>query len=273
MMAVLTERPDVAEGVAHLRFEAGAQVAFLADVHLSEDEPETFALWQHTLRHCEADALFILGDCFEVWVGDDWGLQDEFALACAEVLQELSARVPVYFLHGNRDFLLGPAFAAHCGLRLLPPQALLELGPQRVLLAHGDEWMLGEPDYMAFRQKVRQAAWQADFLAQPLAQRLTVAQQLREQSRAAQAKAAGQGSYQSDIDISAAAASMRAVGAAWLIHGHTHKPGCGTLAPGLLRWVLSDWSATGSRGDVLHLNAEELTRQTLRWKAAERDLL
>ena len=143
--------------------------------------------WEHYLAHTRADAVFILGDLFEVWVGDD-GLQGQdddarFEQRCVEILRAAAARRAVHFMHGNRDFLFGQAAAAGAaGLTLLDDPTVLTFGGQRWLLTHGDALCLDDRDYLQFRAQVRTTAWQQNFLAQPLAERRAFARGLRQQS-------------------------------------------------------------------------------------------
>ena len=245
-------RSSTSPGPAALARIQGSNYACIelhADVHLQAQEPATFALWQSYIESSAADCLIILGDLFEVWVGDDWGLSDPFALQCAAVLHAASQHKDIYYLHGNRDFLLGAAYAAACGMQLLTEPCVLDLGHEQILLSHGDAWVTSDVAYQNFRHMVRQPQWQADFLAQPLAARLQLAANIRAQSQAAQA---GRTHYD-DINPLPALAAMQAASAQTLIHGHTHRPSHDELDSSHTRWVLSDWDANAGRGDVLRL--------------------
>lgn len=234
-------------------------VDFLSDLHLQASEPATLAAWRHYLQTTPADALFILGDLFEVWVGDD--VLDEpgsfEARACA-LLQAASRRHALFFLHGNRDFLIGPGFARCTGATLLHDPTVLVWQGQRLLLSHGDALCLQDVDYQRFRQQARSPAWQQHFLAQPLAQRRAQARGIRAESEARKQS----GAVYADVDAAAAAAWLQAARAATLVHGHTHRPGEHALGPGLARTVLSDWdlAAHPPRADVLRLSAAGLER-------------
>lgn len=226
--------------------QAAAQwqrIDFISDLHLDAQEPNTFAAWVQYMTHTPADALFILGDLFEVWVGDD--NSDPFALHCQTVLQATAQRLPVYFMCGNRDFLVGNDFLAITGVHGLNDPTVLDLSfvegatPTRILLSHGDAWCLADHDYLAFRQQVRQADWQAAFLAKPLAERQAYARSVR---NASDARKQSHTDY-ADVDTQAAIAGLQAAQATVLIHGHTHKPATHDLGQGLSRWVLSDWHA------------------------------
>ena len=154
-------------------------------------------------------------------------------------------------MRGNRDFLVGPAFLAACGVQDLPDPVTLIFGGQRWLLSHGDALCLDDAPYQQFRQQVRQPAWQRQFLARPLAERQAIARHMRGQSSARQ-QAMNQWA---DVDADAARALLAAARAPVLIHGHTHRPASHTLGAGLSRVVLSDWclDAPAPRAEVLRL--------------------
>ncbi len=234
-------------------------VDFLSDLHLQASEPATAAAWQRYLQTTPADALCILGDLFEVWVGDD--VLDEsgsFEAQACGWLRTAAQRCAVYFLHGNRDFLVGTGFAAHTGATLLTDPTVLVFQGQRWLLSHGDALCLNDVDYQRFRAQVRTDAWQAAFLAQSLLERRTLARGIRSESEAR--KRSGQ--PYADVDTSAALAWLHAAQAHTLIHGHTHQPATHHLADGAQRVVLSDWdlAAPTPRGDVLRLTPQGLER-------------
>lgn len=263
-----------AECIAPANWQA---VDVISDLHLQAGEPETFEAWAAYLRcpsHERADALFILGDLFEVWVGDDVlsthtstsSVDHAFWRACADALQAYSAHAPVYFMPGNRDFLLGPAGLDACGMQgLNDPTVLVFLG-QRWLLSHGDALCLADTDYMRFRAQVREPAWQHSFLAQPLTQREAIARDLRTQSEARKRSTGNDPSLWADVDTQAARRWLRHADANTLIHGHTHRPATHDLGDGLQRIVLSDWemSAQPARAEVLRLDAQGLHRRALR---------
>ena len=229
-------------------------IDFISDLHLQASEPETFEAWQRYMRATRADAVFILGDLFEVWVGDDAacdGRASGFESLCASVLQHTAARIPVFFMHGNRDFLLGPAFMAQCDCTLLDDPTVLDFGGQRWVLSHGDALCLADTDYLKFRAVVRSTSWQQDFMAKPLAERRAIARSLREQSEARKKSSA----IYADVDTGAAVEWLRAGEASHMIHGHTHRPANHVMEKGLRRIVLSDWdmAAPTPRAEVLRL--------------------
>ncbi len=230
-------------------------IDFLSDLHLAPDMPRTVAAWAQVLRHSRADALCLLGDVFEVWVGDD-GRGQPFEQGLIEVLRDAAGRRPVAFMVGNRDFLVGPAFHAETGLIALPdPSCLLAWG-RRWLLCHGDEQCLDDKPYQAFRAQVRSAAWQHGFLARPLTERVALARDMRRQSATHQALEQGMAA---DLDADACRLLLAQAGARTLIHGHTHRPGIHDLGDGLQRVVLSDWDlddAECPRAEVLRLQRD-----------------
>jgi UDP-2,3-diacylglucosamine hydrolase len=212
-------------------------IEFISDLHLAEDTPRAFAAWRDYLLGTRADAIFILGDLFEAWVGDDARFEGFEAVATA-VLTEAAARRPIAFMVGNRDFLLGAEMLAACGMRGLSDPTVLAAFGQRTLLAHGDAWCIADIDYQQFRRMVRSPAWQAQVLALPLAERRARARSMRSESERKTAE--HQGDW-ADVDHAIAIEQLRAAQATTLVHGHTHRPATETLAPGLVRHVLSDW--------------------------------
>lgn len=236
-------------------------VDFISDLHLQAADPATSAAWQQYMQSSPASAVFILGDLFEVWVGDDAavnapdnpGEAPGFEACCADVLHEATQRLRVFFMHGNRDFLVGTQFLDACHVTLLADPTVLTFAGQRWLLTHGDALCLDDLDYMAFRQQVRSANWQRDFLAKPLLERRAIARAIRDQSEARKRSGVSYG----DVDAPAARQWLQAAQAAALIHGHTHKPADHDLGAGLARVVLSDWdlAATPPRAEVLRLTA------------------
>jgi UDP-2,3-diacylglucosamine hydrolase len=232
-------------------------VDFISDLHLHESEPATFKAWQHYLESTPADAVFILGDLFEVWIGDD-AAADTFAAHCAQVLAAAALSKALFFMHGNRDFLVGRAFLASLGISLLADPTVLGFAGKRWVLSHGDALCLEDVEYLAFRKQVRSSDWQADFLSKPLARRREIARGMREQSEARKQT----GVAYADVDSAAARDLLQRAQAATLIHGHTHKPVDHDLGSGLRRVVLSDWDAAAMppRAQVLRLTAGGLQR-------------
>ena len=243
-------------------------VDFIADLHLTADEPATFSVWKHYLESTPADAVFILGDLFEVWVGDDAigdgdgvgaaTAETGFENRCASALGDAARRLALFFMHGNRDFLVGASLMARCNATLLDDPTVLTFAGRRWLLSHGDALCLDDTDYMAFRQQVRGTAWQDAFLARPLAERQTMARDMRRQSDARKRSGIDYG----DVNAAAARRWLEAANARTLIHGHTHKPAEHDLGEGFSRVVLSDWDAQARvpRAEVLRLTSAGLQR-------------
>lgn len=232
-------------------------VEFISDLHLHVHEPLTFEAWSQYLQQTTADAIFILGDLFEVWVGDDVledqaGASNGFEYQCAQVLRATADRTSVYIMPGNRDFLMGPALMQASGCTLLEDPCVLEFSSQRWLLTHGDALCLDDKAYMQFRALVRGAQWQRDFLEKPLHERLNLALHMRAQSEALKQ---GETHY-ADVDTAAAQVSLETLRADHMIHGHTHRPARHPLGACHDRWVLSDWdlSARPPRAEVLRLS-------------------
>ena len=238
-------------------------IEFISDLHLSEQQPRTVAAWTDYLARSSADAIYILGDLFEVWIGDDARRDGRFEHRAAQTLAAAARRRTIGFMAGNRDFLLGADMLAYCGVVRLPDPTLLSAWGRRVLLTHGDELCLGDKPYQAFRRQVRSAAWRSDFLRQPLATREQLARQMRDASEAG--KRQRPATEWSDVDATAALAWLRAAGSQELVHGHTHRPGSEILAPGFTRHVLSDWDCDAApvRAQVLRLTRRGFTRQDL----------
>lgn len=232
-------------------------VLFLSDLHLDPERPQITALFERFLatEAREAEAVYLLGDLFEAFVGDDD--DGEIATRVAAATRALrEAGVPVFFQRGNRDFLVGPDYAAKAGWTLLPDPAVVLLAGEPTLLMHGDLLCLDDVAYQAFRRQVRAPAWQQAFLAQPLEARRAFATQARKASAAAQS---GRDESIGDVTLAEVARLMALHGVRRMIHGHTHRPG---VYPVPLpdggegrRIVLGDWYEQGS---VLQVDAAGL---------------
>ena len=240
-----------------IRVRRNQPALFVSDMHLSDSHPRTVRDFLATLHEHSRDAafVFLLGDLFDAWVGDD-ALGSPDGETCvrdfADALRVLSARgTAVYAMRGNRDFLLGDGFAATVGASLLPDPSVIELHGVRVVLAHGDALCTDDIDYQAFRRLARSPDWQARFLARPLADRLASARAMREESE--QRKSAKPAELM-DVNAQAVANLLRASAAQILIHGHTHRPAHHWLmidqAPAQ-RWVLPDWDESNGRAGLL----------------------
>jgi UDP-2,3-diacylglucosamine hydrolase len=246
--------------------QSWATVDFISDLHLNESEPATFDAWQHYMNSTTADAVFILGDLFEVWVGDDTIRTDlssssanlNFEERCALVLEAAGKHLYLYFMHGNRDFLVGAQMMAVCNASLLSDPTVLTFQQQRYLLTHGDMLCLADTQYLAFRDVVRQPAWQQAQLAKPLAERQAIGRHMRLESQKNQQHLL----EYADVDNTAAVAWLQASSAKTMIHGHTHKPTNHDLGNGFKRVVMTDWDlkATPARAEVLQLSTTGLRR-------------
>lgn len=235
-------------------------VDFLADLHLEPAQPATLDALRRYLDATPADAVFFLGDLFEVWVGDDAMAEPgSFEGQCCALLAAAAARRALFFMHGNRDFLVGAAFTRQTGVGLLADPTVLSFAGRRWLLSHGDALCLNDVEYQRFRAVARNPEWQARLLARPLAERRAQGRSARSESEAR--KRSGSAVY-ADVDADAALAWLRAARAQALIHGHTHLPADHVLAPGLARHVLTDWDlqAHPPRAGVLRLTADGLQR-------------
>ncbi|MBP0998907.1 UDP-2,3-diacylglucosamine diphosphatase [Serratia fonticola] len=220
---------------------------FIADLHLCVQEPAITAGFLRFLQReaVHADALYILGDLFEAWIGDDdpEPLHREIAAALKALHQ---AGVPCYFIHGNRDFLLGKRFARQSGMILLPEEQVVELYGRKILILHGDTLCTDDQAYQEFRKKVHNTWIQRAFLALPLRWRLKIAAKMRARSQQSN-------QYKStaimDVNPQAVEQAMLRHNVHWMIHGHTHRPAVHPLAlPNgkAYRAVLGAWHTQGS---------------------------
>ncbi len=268
-VAPSSPRIGLIEAAPHWR-----SIDFISDLHLQAEPAATFELWQAFMLGTDADALFILGDLFEVWIGDDAVLDSSGATSrpfegrCLDLMRTTAGRMPVYFMPGNRDFLLGSAALESCGVQGLDDPALLVLGPDRFVLTHGDALCLSDLEYQAFRTMVRSDAWQSEFLGLPVAERRGLARQMREKSAARQKS----GGFLAEVDADSARRLLQDRQARTMIHGHTHRPADHDLGRGLKRVVLSDWdgSADPPRSQVLRLDATGWQRLSLAEASAQR---
>lgn len=229
--------------------QAWQTVDLISDLHLQASETATFEAWQTYMAQTPADAVLILGDLFEVWVGDDAVAQDPFLAACAEVLRQAAQKRHVAFMPGNRDFLVGQDFLSGCGIHPMSDPSVLEFGVGQILLSHGDALCLGDSDYQVFRAQVRDQAWQHEFLSKPLNERMDLARGMRAMSESQKQR----NKVLADADPAMALAWVTWASADCLVHGHTHQPADHPLGKGQ-RHVLSDWS----------LDHEPLRAQVLR---------
>ena len=222
-------------------------ILFISDLHIDENRPEITAQFEDFLRSeaSEADALYILGDLFESWVGDD--APDAGQRAAIESIRRLTARgVPCFVMHGNRDFLLGRQFCEASGARLLPDPLIVTLYGEPVLVMHGDALCTDDRAYQRLRATVRDSDWQRRFLALAVRGRRALAGAARTGSQAHTATV----EYAiTDVNPDSVALALRNSGAATLLHGHTHRPGIHPLTVdgrACTRIVLGDWYTQGS---------------------------
>ncbi len=233
-------------------------VDFISDLHLQASDADNFLALKKFLANSPADAIFILGDLFELWVGDDAVMHSShgddsndaqphsFEELCAQELRECAKRRTLFFLPGNRDFLIGERFAQACNMQILQDPSAFQFGDQRYLLSHGDSLCLADEPYQKFRAMVRDPQWLAAFLLRPVQDRLQLARGMRTTSLARKNDQQHAGEAWIDIDQPTAIEWMNAAQAKHFIHGHTHegtdhpttsKQGLGT------RHVLPDWHA------------------------------
>ena len=261
-MPALNARPAATSNSAQPEMVA----LFVSDLHLQPSLPRTTQAFLDFLElHARrAQRLYLLGDLFESWVGDD-DIASPFNRRIVDALRDVAdAGVAVFWMAGNRDFLVGPEFAAAAGLTLLPDPFVAEFsglagafGPCRIVLAHGDAQCTDDIGYMKFRAEVRQSAWQQAFLALPLAQRKTIVAGMRDSSRAEQRLKPAE---IMDVNAGAIAQLFAESGCSLMIHGHTHRPARHEYASeaGMRqRYVLPDWDcdATPARGGWIGLDA------------------
>jgi UDP-2,3-diacylglucosamine hydrolase len=241
-------------------------ILFIADIHLGEEHPgisERFVSFISGQTR-QAEALYILGDLFEAWVGDDVITADQQPAISA--LRELTTRgVPVYVMHGNRDFLLGPGFETATGCHLLTDPTVIDLYGQRTLLMHGDTLCTDDHEYQTFRSQVRDPAWQRQFLALSTEERLATARHYRQQS---QLRSREKQMAIMDVTPTAVTETMQRHNVHRLIHGHTHRPAIHDLSLNktkVQRIVVGDWYQQDSwlectpKSWQLHFNGQKIT--------------
>lgn len=233
------------------------RLVFISDLHLSGTRPQLTRLFldflDRQVLQPHTEALYILGDLFDAWIGDD--ALDECAGTLIPALKALHAQgCQLFIQHGNRDFLLGETFAKACKAQLLDEIKLLEVAGQKTLLMHGDLLCTDDHDYQQARKKLRHPDFIADFLARPIQERLALAQGYRQQSNEA---TSGKEAEIMDVNPETVLEYMDRYQVQTLIHGHTHRPGITALPPDgrRMRYCLSDWSPSGTR--YLTANSEQ----------------
>lgn len=221
---------------------------FISDLHLSEQRPNIIKLFLEFLstRASKSKALYILGDLFEYWIGDEVGSLPQTQPVIRALKQLTDSGVPVYVMHGNRDFLLGKDFEKMTGCQLIVDPSIVNLYGTDVLLMHGDTLCTDDTDYIKFRSMIRDPDWQADFLSKTIDERIAIANEYREMSKNAMGEKT---SEIMDANQDAIAAEMNKHNVQILIHGHTHRPGKHEFKLAgnpVTRIVLGDWYEQGS---------------------------
>jgi UDP-2,3-diacylglucosamine hydrolase len=226
---------------------------FVSDVHLSSAQPGTVNAFLNFIarKAGKAAALYILGDLFDAWIGDDD--DSELADAVGQELHKLASATSIYFMPGNRDFLVGQRFADKCGFEILPDEVIAKLEFADVLLTHGDLLCTDDHDYQEARKLLRNESFETDFLSNPIQKRIEIAADLRARSGEAISMKAED---IMDVNQNAVLSSMRAHGVRHLIHGHTHRPAHHRFTfegETYHRYVLADWTDQGAK--ILALDA------------------
>ncbi len=230
------------------RFTFMPHTLFISDLHLSADEPLSMAAFQHFITQLatQAEALYILGDLFEYWAGDDDTSDPFHAQVIAALASLASHQTQLFLLHGNRDLLMGKTLANACHAQLLNEPTLIDLYGTPTLLSHGDTLCTDDAEYQRYRASVHDAAFQQQFLAKPLAERKAYIAQLRTRS---QAEKQSKDSAIMDVNELAVQQLLRAYNYPQLIHGHTHRlkrHHHKIDAHRCVRWVLGDWHRHGN---------------------------
>jgi len=234
-------------------------IDFISDLHLAENTPRAFDAWAAHLRHTRADAVFILGDLFEVWVGDDMA-ERGFEARCVELLSEAAATRTIAFMAGNRDFLVGDAMLESSGVLRLHDPTLVSAFGAHALLSHGDALCVDDVAYQRYRSVVRRPGAQRAFLALPLRWRRAIGRSARRRSNKLHTPGLG---AMIDVDTASASHWLRSTHSPVLVHGHTHAPASHEMEDGRIRHVLTDWEldAGGApRSEVLRWSVEGFAR-------------
>jgi len=237
---------------------------FISDLHLAEERPEINSLFFRFIGDAArgTEALYILGDLFDYWVGDDQLDHDPLARSVADTIRRLSdAGTRVYFMHGNRDFLIGERFAREADLTILADPTQIELYGQQILLMHGDTLCTDDVAYQQFRAQTRNSEWKNATLAKPYEARQQLARAIRSQSDSEKNQKPEE---IMDVTEAAVEGAFREHGYPLMIHGHTHRPATHRLVVdghACERWVLADWHG---RGECLVVSNSGLRRDELK---------
>lgn len=236
---------------------------FISDLHLGHHSPNIVNGFFRFLddQAASADQLYILGDFFDAWIGDDD--DDSLVEEIKKQLRDYALHHQIFFIHGNRDFLLGERFAQETGITLLPESQVIDLNGEKTLIMHGDTLCTQDAEYLTFRTMVRNPAWQQQVLSLPLPQRRRMAEDLRQKSKSMNAMKA-----EDIMDVTAeeVVRVMTDAGVQTLIHGHTHRPAKHSLVVNnkdATRWVLGDWGKDGWYLDVETGEAAKLMQFSL----------
>jgi UDP-2,3-diacylglucosamine hydrolase len=242
---------------------------FISDLHLTQSRPKTtqaFLIFLQT-HAMKARQLYLLGDMFEYWAGDD-DITDPYNQKIVKAIRQVSdAGINVFWIAGNRDFLVGNDFACACGLKILSEPFVATIGEQRIILVHGDTQCTDDQAYMDFRSEVRAPEWQKEFLAMPLSRRKEIIEGLRSHSRKEQMS---KSSELMDVNENVIGSLFKTLGTSIMIHGHTHRPARHEYQHGAhiwVRYVLPDWEvdtdpvrggwiAVSNNGSIQHLRID-----------------
>jgi UDP-2,3-diacylglucosamine hydrolase len=237
------------------------ETLFVSDLHLDVSRPNITSIFLDFLQHsaAQAETLYILGDLFEVWIGDDNSseLNQEVTTGLYQLAQK---GTPIHLMHGNRDFLIGQEFASSSGSTLIQDPTIIDLYGTPTLLLHGDTLCTDDKDYMDFRTLVRDPEWQESFLSKSLEERKEIARELREESSA---KTQKKSEVIMDVNQQAVEQKLKEYDVDQMIHGHTHRPNTHKFllnGKPAQRIVLGDWYQAGS---VLRCTSEGCKLETL----------
>ncbi len=251
-----------------------ASALLISDLHLTPSMPLTA---QRFFDFCEkeapkVEAVFILGDLFEYWVGDDTSLQSPFQQEVQRALANLSAKIKVYYLHGNRDFLIGPDFIKKTGMTLLSDPACIDIANTKYVVSHGDALCTADVGYQVFRSWVRKTWVQKLFLSLPVHWRRSIAHQMRSNSHTqyqrADSVSSAHNQMRTNVTLEACAALLRDQASVNLIHGHTHLPAHHheqLREQRWQRWVLSDWDLDHPESTLPRASALSIDGQGVRY--------
>ncbi len=221
---------------------------FISDLHLDPERPDIQNCFDQFINSCledasNIDAAYILGDLFEVWIGDDASIP-VYQHSISQLKRLSQQNIKLFVMHGNRDFLLGPAFEIAAGCTLIPDLYHLKTEQETLLLSHGDIFCTDDIEYMQFRKMVRNPAWKKEFLAKSIAERIEIARSMRNKSKQTGQKKARQHSDIMDVNQASIESIMSQQGVNTLIHGHTHRPATHHFIlhrQAARRIVLPDW--------------------------------